>query len=45
VRDNIGVLIDPDGRFDYYALYNMNFSTEPRRKAFMRRVTRAFAGW
>ncbi len=45
VRDNIGVLIDPEGPFDYYALYNMNFSTEPRRKAFLRRVARAFAKW
>jgi putative NADPH-quinone reductase len=45
VRDNIGVLIDPEGRFDYFALYNMNFSTEPRRKAFLRRIARAFAAW
>ena len=45
VRDNIGVLLDPDGPLDYYALYNMNFSTEPRRKAFLRHITRAFAKW
>jgi NAD(P)H dehydrogenase (quinone) len=45
VRDNIGVLIDPEGRFDYYALYNMNFSTALRRKAFMRTVERAFSLW
>ncbi len=45
VRDNVGVLIDPRGRFDYYALYNMNFSTAPRRKAFMRTVERAFSLW
>ncbi len=45
VRDNIGVLIAPDGPFDYLALYGMDFSTAPRRKAFMRRVTRAFAAW
>ena len=45
VRDNIGVLIDPDGRFDYYALYDMNFSKAPRRTAFLRRVERAFSAW
>lgn len=45
VRDNIGVLMDPDGRFDYYALYNMNFTTAPRRAAFLRSVERAFAAW
>ena len=26
VRDNIGALIDPKGRFEYLALYDMNFS-------------------
>lgn len=45
VRDNIGVLIDPAGRLDYHALYNMNFSTAPRRKAFFRTVERAFSRW
>jgi putative NADPH-quinone reductase len=45
VRDNIGMLIDPNGPFDYHALYNMNFSIEPRRKAFLRRLERAFAAW
>ena len=45
VRDNIGVLIDPDGRFDYYALYDMNFSKAPRRAAFLRRIERGFAAW
>jgi len=45
VRDNIGVLIDPEGRFDYYALYNMNFSRAGRRTAFLRWVGRAFAAW
>ncbi len=45
VRDNIGVLIDPRGPFDYYALYNMNFSTAPRRAAFLRTVERAFSRW
>ena len=45
VRDNIGVLIDPDGRFEYHAIYNMDFSTAPRRKAFLRSVERAFSDW
>jgi NAD(P)H dehydrogenase (quinone) len=45
IRDNIGVLIDPNGRFDYYPLYDMNFSTAPRRAAFLRCVERAFAAW
>ena len=45
VRDNIGVLIDPEGRFDYYAIYGMDFSTAPRRAAFLRRIERAFAAW
>ena len=45
VRDNIGVLIDPDGPFDYLALYDMNFSTAPRRAAFLKRVTKAFQAW
>jgi hypothetical protein len=45
VRDNIGVLIEPGGRFDYYALYNMNFSTAPRRAAFLRHIERAFGAW
>ena len=45
VRDNIGALIDPNGRIDYHALYGMNFSTAPRRAAFLRSVARAFAAW
>jgi NAD(P)H dehydrogenase (quinone) len=45
VRDNIGVLIDPKGRFEYLALYGMDTSTRPRRAAFLRRVSRAFAAW
>ena len=45
VRDNLGVLIDPNGRFDYHALYDMNFSTAPRRTAFLRMIERAFAAW
>ena len=36
VRENIGVLIDPNGRFDYFALYDMNFSKPQRRAAFQK---------
>jgi putative NADPH-quinone reductase len=45
VRDNIGALIDPKGRFEYLALYGMDASATPRRAAFLRRVSRAFAAW
>jgi NAD(P)H dehydrogenase (quinone) len=45
VRDNIGALIDPKGRFEYLALYDMNFSATHRRAAFLKRVTRAFKAW
>jgi NAD(P)H dehydrogenase (quinone) len=45
VRDNIGALIDPQGRFEYLPLYGMDSSTPPRRTAFLRRVSRTFAAW
>jgi NAD(P)H dehydrogenase (quinone) len=45
VRGNIGALIDPNGRFEYLAIYGMDFSTPDRRAAFLRRVTRAFRTW
>jgi NAD(P)H dehydrogenase (quinone) len=45
VRDNIRALIDPQGRFEYVALYNMDFNAASRRAAFMKRVTRAFESW
>lgn len=45
VRDNIGALIDPRGRFEYLALYDMNFTAAPRRDAFIKRVTRTFEAW
>ncbi|HKN28059.1 MAG TPA: NAD(P)H-dependent oxidoreductase [Roseiarcus sp.] len=45
VQDNIGALIDPQGRFEYLALYGMDSSTPPRRTAFLRRVSRTFAAW
>ena len=45
VRDNIGALIDPNGRFEYLPLYDMNFTTASRRAAFLKRVTRVFKAW
>jgi hypothetical protein len=45
VRDNIGALIQPKGRFEYLALYDMNFTAAHRRAAFIKRVTRAFETW
>jgi NAD(P)H dehydrogenase (quinone) len=45
VRENIGALIDPRGRFEYLALYGTNCTTAARRAAFMKRVTRAFKAW
>jgi NAD(P)H dehydrogenase (quinone) len=45
VRDNIRALIDPKGRFEYLALYDMNFTAPHRRAAFMKRVARAFEAW
>ena len=45
VRDNIGVLIAPKGRFEYLALYDMNFAAAHRRAAFLKSVTRAFEAW
>jgi putative NADPH-quinone reductase len=45
VRDNIGALIHPRGRFEYLAHYGMNFTTAARRAAFMQRISRAFERW
>ena len=45
VRDNIGVLTAPGSSFDYLAIYGMDFSTAPRREAFLRRIARTFARW
>jgi hypothetical protein len=39
------VLIDPKGRFEYLALYDMNFTATDRRAAFMKRVAHAFESW
>jgi NAD(P)H dehydrogenase (quinone) len=45
VRDNIGALINSKGRFEYLALYDMNYSATQRRAAFIKRVSRAFETW
>ncbi len=45
VRDNIRALFDPKGRFEYLALYNMDFNASTRRAAFLKRVTRVFESW
>jgi NAD(P)H dehydrogenase (quinone) len=45
IRDNIRALIDPKGRFEYLALYNMDFNAAARRATFMKRVARAFESW
>jgi NAD(P)H dehydrogenase (quinone) len=45
VRDNISALINPKGRFQYLALYNMDFNAASRRATFMQRVSRAFEAW
>ena len=45
VRDNIRALIDPKGRFEYLALYNMDLNATSRRAAFMNRVARVFESW
>jgi putative NADPH-quinone reductase len=45
VRGNIGALIEPSGRFEYLAIYGMDFSTGPQRAAFLKRVARVFNAW
>jgi NAD(P)H dehydrogenase (quinone) len=45
VQGNIGALIEPNSPFEYLALYGMDFSTAPRRAAFLKRVTRVFSAW
>jgi len=45
VRDNIGVLIAPEGKFEYLGHYDMNYSTPERRQLFLERVERTFAAW
>ena len=41
VRDNIGALIDPNGRFEYLALYGMDFSAAPAARRFSQAGRRA----
>jgi putative NADPH-quinone reductase len=45
VRQNIGGVIAPKGRFEYIAHYDMNFTTPGQRARFLQRVTRAFRAW
>ena len=45
VRQNIGGVIAPGGPIDYFAHYDMNFTTAQRRARFLQRVTRAFRAW
>jgi NAD(P)H dehydrogenase (quinone) len=45
VRDNIGVLIKPRGRFEYLALYGMDSARANQRAVFLKRVTRTFELW
>jgi len=45
VRHNIGGVIAPGGRFEYFAHYDMDLTTAPRRARFLQRVTRAFRAW
>ncbi len=45
IGENIGVLMPPEGRIDYLALYDMNFSTAPARASFLEHVADAFRAW
>jgi putative NADPH-quinone reductase len=45
VRRMLRLLIDPAGRCEYHAHYDMNRTTPERRAAFLREVERAFATW
>ena len=45
VRDNIGVLIDPEGFVEHHAIYGMDFSRPESRAQFFEGVARAFAAW
>lgn len=45
VRSNIGGVIAPGARVDYFGHYDMNFTTAERRARFLQRVTRAFRSW
>jgi NAD(P)H dehydrogenase (quinone) len=45
VRHNIGGVMAREGRFEYVAHYDMNFTTAPQRARFLQRVTRVFRAW
>jgi putative NADPH-quinone reductase len=45
VRDNIGVLIDPNGLVEHHAIYAMDFSRPETRAQFLEGVERAFTAW
>jgi putative NADPH-quinone reductase len=45
VRDNIGVLIDPNGLVEHHAIYAMDFSRPEARAQFLEDVERAFTAW
>jgi NAD(P)H dehydrogenase (quinone) len=45
IKHNLGGVIAPDARFDYFAHYAMDATTAPRRVKFLERVTRAFGAW
>ena len=45
VKANIGGVVAPGAPLDYLALYDMNFTTQPKREQFLQRVTRTFRTW
>ncbi len=45
VRHNIGGVMAREGRFEYVAHYDMNFTTAPQRARFLQKVTRVFRAW
>lgn len=45
IRHNLGGVIAPEARFDYFAHYAMDATTPSRRARFLARVTRAFSEW
>ena len=42
-RDNIGVLVSPQGKFNALPHYDMNFTRADRRARYLARIRRAFA--
>lgn len=45
VKNNLGGVIAPDARFDYFAYYAMDSATPSSRATFLERVARSFGGW